>query len=176
MINTIDINKIDIEKYKGLYRKFLDRRETVTLSFMDEKGFPFSSCTPFVELNGKLYVYLSEVAEHFKLMQMNERVDALIIADEVDSNNRFATERVRWSCRPKKIGNDGYEEVFDLFNAKFGEKMMNVLRGMDFSLFELTPESGRYVVGFGLAFDTNIDASQFSHVYAEHKMRKRDGK
>lgn len=176
MTQTIDIKKIDLEKYKGLYREFLDRRETVTLSFIDENGLPFSSCTPFVELNGRLYVYLSEVAEHFKLMQMNERVDALIIADESDTKNRFATERVRWSCSPKKVGNDGFEEVFDLFNVKFGEKMMSVLRGMDFSLFELTPESGRYVVGFGLAFDTNMDASQFSHVYAEHKMRKTGGK
>ena len=45
--------------------------------------------------------------------------------------------------------------------------MMTMLRGLDFSLFELTPDMGRYVVGFGLAFNTNLDGSIFEHVVVD---------
>ena len=47
--------------------------------------------------------------------------------------------------------------------------MMDVLRGLDFSLFELTPLQGRYVVGFGMAFDLDIDANVFTHVVVDKK-------
>lgn len=163
--------KINVEKYKQLYRAFVENKETVTLSFIDEEGRPFSSCTPFVEKDNKLYVYISEVAEHFQLMEKSELVDALVIADEADSNNRFATERARWLCQPKKLGNTGYDDVFHLFDEKFGKKLMDVLRSLDFSLFELNPGKGRYVVGFGLAFDTEIDGSHFTHVTIDHERK-----
>lgn len=47
--------------------------------------------------------------------------------------------------------------------------MMDLLRGLDFSLFELTPLHGRYVVGFGMAFDLDIDAEVFTHVVVDKK-------
>lgn len=158
---------IDVAKYKEMYRTFVDKKETVVLSFIDEHGVPFSSVAPFIEHDGKLYVYISQVAEHYHLMETNRKVDVLIIADEADSNNRFATERARWVCTPKNIGNEGHENIFTAFNEAFGEKMMTMLRGLDFSLFELTPDMGRYVVGFGLAFNTNLDGSIFEHVVVD---------
>lgn len=85
-------------------------------------------------------------------------------ADEAQSNNKFATERARWICTTKNIGNDRHDDIFTLFNDAYGDKLMDVLRGLDFSLFELTPETGRYVVEFGLAFNCTIDGSTFEHV------------
>lgn len=155
---------IDVQKFNEKYQTFVKEKETVILSFIDGDGKPFSSCAPFVEKNNKLYVYISEVAEHYRLMETNDYVDALLIGDEAKANNKFATERARWICRTKNIGNDGHEDIFALFNEAHGEKLMNVLRGLDFSLFELSPEQGRYVVGFGLAFNCTIDGSVFEHV------------
>lgn len=165
---------IDLNKYKSLYHQFVEKKELLSLSFVDENGEPFISCTPFVEYNGKFYIYISEIAEHFELMKANKTVDALIIADQSETKNRFATERARWSCSTKLIGNEDSEHIFRLFNERFGEKMIQTLRNMDFSLFELTPTNGRYVVGFGLAFNTNLDGSNFSHLYREHKTRTVD--
>ena len=73
------------------------------------------------------------------------------------------------SCTSNNIGNEGHEEIFELFNTDHGAKMMDVLRGLDFSLFELTPLQGRYVVGFGMAFDLDIDANVFTHVVVDKK-------
>ncbi|WP_062107982.1 pyridoxamine 5'-phosphate oxidase family protein [Bacillus niameyensis] len=155
---------IDLEKHRDKYRQFKKGRNTLILSMLDDEGKPFSSCAPFVEKDGKLYVYISRVADHYRLLENSKFADALIIADEATTNNKFATERARWSCIPKNIGNDGHEDIFTLFNETCGEKMVEMLRGLDFSLFELTPLQGRYVVGFGLAFDVDLDGSTFTHV------------
>src|SRR5699024_12340112 len=92
--------QIDLNKYKQLYKDFVNKKETVTLSFIKENGEPFSSCTPFVEHDGKIYVYISEIAEHYQLMEQSESVDALIMADEYDTNKLFDKERARWICYP----------------------------------------------------------------------------
>lgn len=155
---------IDLEKHKNNYLSFIDNRQTVILSMLDDDGVPFSSCAPFVKKDGKLYVYISEVADHFHLLANKELVDALLIADEIHTKNAFATERARWKCIPKNIGNDNLEDVFQLFNDIHGKSMIDMLRGLDFSLFELSPQQGRYVVGFGLAFDVDITGDTFTHV------------
>lgn len=165
--------KIDLEKYKESYLEFMESRKSLILNLLDYEGRPFTSCAPFVKKDGKLYIYISQVAEHYHFMEKSKYVDALILADEADSKNPFARERARWRCEAENIGNEGHEEIFQLFNEAYGEKMLNLLRGLDFSLFELTPSEGRYVVGFGMAFDLNIDASTFEHVVVDKKNKAR---
>ncbi|WP_443136976.1 hypothetical protein [Lysinibacillus sp. JNUCC 51] len=48
-------------------------------------------------------------------------------------------------------------------------KMMELLRTLDFSLFELTPLEGRYVVGFGKAFTIDITNDTLVHVVIDKK-------
>ncbi len=158
---------IDLEKYKQMYLDFVDKKQSAVLNFVDEDGKPFSSITPFVKYNNKLYIYISQVAEHYRLTENSEFIDVLLHADESETKNPFATERVRWTCTPKNLGNEGHEEIFELFNGAFNKNLMDMLRGLDFSLFELTPLGGRYVVGFGLAFDLTIDGETFRHVVVD---------
>lgn len=160
---------VDVEKNKENYLQFINKRKNLILSLIDDEGKPFISYAPFVKKDGKLYIYISKIAEHYGYMENNDFVDAFLIADESETNNKFATERVRWSCTSSNIGNDGYEDIFELFNADHGEAMLKLLRGLDFSLFELTPMKGRYVVGFGLAFNIDVDANVFNHVVIDKK-------
>ncbi|WP_186672416.1 HugZ family protein [Sporosarcina sp. BP05] len=160
---------VDLEMNKAKYLQFVASRKNLILNLLDDEGKPFASYAPFVKKDGKLYIYISQIAEHYSFMEKNEYVDALLIADESATINKFATQRVRWSCTPKNIGNEGHDEIFELFNADHGAKMMDLLRGLDFSLFELTPLKGRYVVGFGMAFDLDIDANVFTHVVVDKK-------
>ena len=160
---------IDLEKNKEKYLEFVESRKNLILNLLDDEGKPFTSCAPFIKKDGKLYIYISQIADHYRYMENNDYVDALLIADESATNNPFATERVRWSCTPANLGNEGHEQIFELFNTNYGAKLMDVLRGLDFSLFELTPLQGRYVVGFGMAFDLDIDANIFTHVVIDKK-------
>lgn len=161
------VKTIDLEKNKDKYLKFIEGRKNLTLATLDEEGLPFTSCAPFIQKDGKLYIYISQVAEHYRYMEKNDVVDVFLVADESAVPNTFATERARWRCLPRNIGNEGHEELFALFNEKFDAKMLNVLRDLDFSLFELTPTEGRYVVGFGMAFDVNLDGTTFKHVVVD---------
>lgn len=160
---------VDIDKQRGNYEQFLTSRKQMIISLIDEEGKPFTSNAPFVMKDGKFYIYVSQIAEHYQLLEKNEVADAFFIADEADTPNKFATERARWQCKATNIGNEGHEEIFSLFNEAFGEKMLDVLRGLDFSLFELAPKTGRYVVGFGLAFDLDVESDGFHHVVVDNK-------
>ena len=160
---------VDVEKNKQNYLKFIDNRKNLILSLIDEEGKPFISYAPFVKKDGKLYIYISQIADHYRYMENNDFVDVLLIADESETVNKFGTERVRWGCTSINIGNDGHDDIFELFNADHGAKMVDLLRGLDFSLFELTPLQGRYVVGFGLAFDIDLEANKFNHVVVDKK-------
>lgn len=160
---------VDLEKNKEKYLQFVASRKNLVLSLIDDEGKPFSSYAPFVKKDGKLYIYISQIAEHYGLMEKNEFVDAFLIADESETANKFATERARWTCTSINLGNEGNEDIFELFNTDHGSKMLDVLRGLDFSLFELTPLQGRYVVGFGMAFNMDIDANEFTHVVVDKK-------
>lgn len=158
---------VDVEKHKQMYLDFVETRESAVLNFVDEDGKPFSSIVPFVKKDNKLYIYISEVADHYRLTEKSEFIDVMLRADESATKNPFATERVRFICTPEKLGNEGHEDLFALFDAAFNKNLMDMLRGLDFSLFELTPVTGRYVVGFGLAFDLTIDGETFNHVVVD---------
>lgn len=156
---------IDLDKYKKMYHTFVKHRSTVILSMLDDDGHPFTSCAPFVQKDGKLYIFISEVAEHYRFIEKSTYIDALLIADEDTTKNNFATERVRWKCTALNIGIEEQDDIFDLFYKSHGKSLIDMLRGLDFSLFELTPRQGRYVIGFGMAFDLDdYEGNGFTHV------------
>ncbi|MHA0856795.1 pyridoxamine 5'-phosphate oxidase family protein [Paenibacillus sp. CMAA1364] len=161
--------EVDVEKFKKSYLEFVANRKNAILGLMDDEGKPFISYAPFVKQDGKFYIYISQIADHYRYMENNDFVDVLLIGDESTTANKFATERVRWSCTSINLGNEGNEEIFELFNTDHSVKMMDLLRGLDFSIFELTPTQGRYVVGFGMAFDLDLDANVFTHVVVDKK-------
>lgn len=160
---------LDMQQITQSYKAFLQRKKTCVLSFVDGEGKPFSSTTPFVYLNGKFYVYMSRIAEHYPLMKQSTAVEVLCVADEAATANPFAIERARWQCQPQYLGNTGYEEIFVAFDQKFHANLMVILRSLDFSLFELTPLKGRYIIGFGKAFTIDPITDTLTHIVIDKK-------
>lgn len=154
----------DKEALKAQYQSFAANMKTLMLSTVDEHGKPFLSYAPFVKYDGKFYIYISKIANHFRYMEDNPVVDAMLIEDESKSANLFARKRARFVCSALNVGNSGNDEIFELFAQAFGKSMVDMLRGLDFSLFELTPSEGRYVAGFGQAYDIHLTEDTFVHV------------
>ncbi|MGN7470824.1 HugZ family protein [Brevibacillus sp. SAFN-007a] len=152
------------EAMKVQYQTFAAGMKTLVLSTVDEHGKPFVSYAPFVQTNGKFYIYISKIANHYRYLEETRTVDAMLIEDEAKTANLFARQRARFVCTASNIGNAGHDEIFALFEERFGKSMMDMLRGLDFSLFELAPSTGRYIAGFGQAYDINLAADQFEHV------------
>lgn len=154
----------DNEKMKRRYMEFIDSVQSVTLSTIAEDGSPFVSYAPYVRMNGKLYIYLSKIAQHYRYLEANPRVDIMMIEDESKTNNMFARQRARFACLASKLESEAEDAIFAQFEASFGASMIQMLRGLDFSLFELMPTEGRYVAGFGQAYDIDLEALRFDHV------------
>lgn len=160
----MNIKPMDTEVLKKNYQELVSTTKSIFLSTIALDGSPFLSYAPFVEHEGKVYVYLSKIAEHYHNLEANGAVDIMLAADESASKNIFARERVRFKGTALNVGNEGYEEVFAKFEAKFGVPTFKMLRTLDFSLFEMTLAKGRYVIGFGQAFDVDFLGEHFEHV------------
>ncbi|WP_297990961.1 HugZ family protein [Anoxybacillus sp.] len=157
------------DKKRERYVQFLKECKTLIMSTIDECGHPFISYAPFVMDEGHFYIFISRAAEHFQYIERCERISVLLIADESSSPHLFARERVRFTCKRTHIENEGNDHIFAKFQHIHGEPMINLLRRMDFSLFQLTPIEGRYVAGFGHAFDVDLFGERFAHVVIDQK-------
>ena len=167
---------IDLDTQRAAYHEFVASRRTLVLSTTDPDGRPFISYAPFVVHDGQFHVYVSRIAEHYWHLVNNDRASALLIADEADSPNLFARHRVRFDCTVTRLDDPGesdhgdtHEELFAQFRDRFNASLIDLLRTLDFSLFRLTPSAGRYVVGFGKAFDVDLDGARFDHVVVDKR-------
>ena len=136
--------------------EFLEPFKSLTISSLDENGYPFSSYAPYVKYNNKYYVYLSLMAKHSSNLTQNKIASIFFCEDEQDCKNIFAKKRVSIQCETLKLAQNtqNEEEILNEFKAKFGEEMVNMLKKMgDFYLFEFTPFYGEAVFGFGKAYN-----------------------
>lgn len=163
------MKKINIEETKQQYIEFINNCKSLLISSVNEEGTPFISYAPYVTHEDKIYIYISQISDHYRYVESNERIHVMLIEDEAKSPNIFARQRARWECETANLGNEGHEEIFAKFDDVCGANMMKMLRGLDFSLFELSPLEGRYVIGFGQAFDVSLSGSRFEHVVVDKK-------
>jgi hypothetical protein len=136
--------------------EFLEPIKSLTISSLDDEGYPFSSYAPYVKYNNKYYVYLSLMAKHSLNLTQNKIASIFFCEDEQDCKNIFAKKRVSIQCETLKLAQNtqNEEEILNEFKAKFGEEMVNMLKKMgDFYLFEFTPFYGEAVFGFGKAYN-----------------------
>ncbi len=135
--------------------ELLEKSQTLQMATLDENGMPAISYAPFVRDHlGDFYVFISGLASHTQDLQRQPRVAILLMTDEQATRQIFARTRVTYQCQASVVPREAleYDAVLDALQARFGE-VVGVLRGLaDFVLFRLTPQSGRFVMGFGQAF------------------------
>lgn len=134
--------------------KLLDRK-TLMISTRGLDGEPAISYAPFVQVEGKFYIYLSKAAEHYHNIEKYMRVAIMMIQDEADTQMQFARERLSFKCNAKKLEIVD-DSIWNKFDERFSAGMMNALRGLDFDMFELEVLEGRLVQGFGKAFNIKV--------------------
>lgn len=161
--------EMNLVEQKQAYQTFLQQQKTLMISSITEGGTPLISYAPYVLDHGKLYIYISRISDHYASIQYSPQINVMLIADEENSPNLFARERLRFICETQLVDEVAYPHIFYKFEEKFKKSMIDLLRGLDFSLFELTPVEGRYVVGFGKAFDVNLERDTISHVVIDKK-------
>lgn len=149
-----------IAKAQAEYENFTAQFGSIILSTVDAEGFPNASYTPFVmDEQKQIYIYVSGLATHTKNIYANSKVSVLFIEDEAQTKQIFARRRLSFDCQSNLLERDTsqWTEIVDRFQEKFGE-IIAMLRSLpDFRIFQLTPTKGRFVIGFGAAYEISGD-------------------
>lgn len=154
-----DIEKSEQENHSQKCQLLINSQKTLLLSTVSSQGHPECSYAPYVRGDsGIFYIFVSNLASHTQNMLKNNQACIMFIQPEKDTKNFFARERVSFECSVDKMlkNDDNYDIQLGAMTDKFGKTIV-VLRSLpDFHLLKLKPMSGRYIAGFGQAFDINM--------------------
>jgi putative heme iron utilization protein len=137
-------------------REFREAFRSVMLATVNGEGVPEASYAPCVtDTAGNHYVFVSGLARHTRDLKETGTASALFIEDEQSARNIFARKRLSYQCDATLIPRESSEcdEILYKFRELFGEIVKTLEQLPDFRLFRLSPRFGRYVPGFGQAFE-----------------------
>ncbi|WP_072621786.1 HugZ family protein [Spirulina major] len=151
---------------QSLYLDFPHQFQSLVLSTVSGAGVPHASYAPFV-INAarQVYVLISGLAIHTQNMLTTQRASVMWLEDEAQCQQIFARRRLTYDCTVTVIEREAaeWEAIADQFEARFGA-MVKTLRSLeDFQLVCLTPQGGRFVMGFGAAY--RINGEDLAHLY-----------
>jgi len=152
------------------FKKFKGNVKTLSLSTLTDEAKPNISYAPFIEdENGSFYLFLSQLASHTQDLLTHPVASILLLEDEQDARQLFARQRISYQCQVEVVATEDntYEELLEQFQQRFG-KVIELLGSLpDFKLFRLSPYEGRYVKGFGKAFElTGPNLTELQHIDA----------
>lgn len=151
-------NSQDSQKETAELAQFIDSLKTLIISSLSAESSCISSYSVFVREDDEIYFYTSSVAEHYHSIKANQdKVSLMFIEDEKDAKTILARKRLSAKCDIKFITDEGQRDaIFDKLAAKNpDERAILELKNMkDFHIVRATLKNGRYVKGFGAAYDT----------------------
>ncbi len=142
--------------------------DCLLLSTVTKEGEPLASFAPFVKHQHSFYIFVSDLAQHTQNMGEHPRASVMFIQSEQSARNVYARERAVIQVDVLRVRDEVLkEQVFALMLERHG-KTVDLLRTLDdFKMLELRPTKARYVVGFGKAYDWDIEANEMHHVSAQ---------
>ena len=151
---------MNLDQAQAQYREFLTDFQSLVLGTTTPAGQPDTSYAPFVsDAERNFYCFVSGLSAHTQNLRANPQATVLLIEDEAKSSNIFARRRLSYACTVSWLERDTphWDAIADQFQDQFGE-VVGLLRSLgDFQLVCLTPRSGRFVVGFGAAYQIQGD-------------------
>lgn len=155
---------------------FVRSRKTLQLCSIDPQGHPYASYAPFAIGEQCLYVLLSDIALHAINLRANPQASVLILEDEDTADEVFARIRVNYRIIAEPIAVDSvdWRTGVDTLRQRHGNRIDNLSQLRDFHLFRLAPQGGRYVKGFGRAYDFpagTLNGAGITHLRDGHQPR-----
>lgn len=166
------------EEREELYKQFSGlqkKTKSLILGTVGKQGLPRISYAPYVRMtSGEFCIYLSRLSEHTTELIGNPVASVLLIEDESEASQIFARMRISFLCDAMVIdrGNSEFKNIMNLFAKRFGS-IVDLLTSLpDFVLFRLVPRSGRFIIGFGQAYDLSGEQlDELTHIGPEQLKR-----
>ncbi|MFH4572305.1 heme utilization protein HutZ [Vibrio diabolicus] len=153
-------------------KEFRQERRTLQLATVDAEGRPNVSYAPYVQNQEGYFVLISKIARHARNLLENPNVSLMMIEDEESSKQLFARKRLIFDAVANVVERDTemWQQVVGQMKERFGEIIDGLSQLEDFVLFNLKPESGLFVKGFGQAYQVSgDDLVDFVHLQEGHK-------
>ncbi|WP_261817710.1 heme utilization protein HutZ [Vibrio gallicus] len=152
-------------------QEFRDACQSLQLATITQDGLPHVSYTPFAFDKAGYYILVSDLAVHGQNLKQNKNVSIMMVQDESQAKSIHARKRLTFDTtaehidKQSELGKAGVEALFE----RFGDMAHNLAQLGDFHLYKLTPSNGRYVKGFGKAFNVSgNDLVDFLHLDEGH--------
>ncbi|MCR9924079.1 heme utilization protein HutZ [Vibrio alginolyticus] len=153
-------------------KEFRQERRTLQLATVDAEGRPNVSYAPYIQNQEGYFVLISKIARHARNLLENPNVSLMMIEDEESSKQLFARKRLTFDAVANVVERDTemWQQVVGQMKERFGEIIDGLSQLEDFVLFNLKPESGLFVKGFGQAYQVSgDDLVDFVHLQEGHK-------
>ncbi len=147
------------------YQTLIAKHQSLLLSTASTTNVPDISYAPYIQDQpGVFYIYISELAGHTKNLLANAQASIMFIQDQSEAKNQFARERVIFHCTAVPIDRSSphFQTKLDALQEKFGDTVALLRSLSDFHLFELSAINGRYIAGFGKAYEIDLKNNQIS--------------
>ncbi len=144
---------------------FRDGFRSVLLATADSNARPDASYAPCaLDDEGRIIVFISELASHTRNLHVNPRASLMFIADEGDSRNLFARRRLILSATAEPVprDDDHWQTLMGILRERHGNTIDLLMQLPDFHLFRFTTTDGTWVRGFGQAFPVLNDRLEIS--------------
>ncbi|MEO0769965.1 MAG: pyridoxamine 5'-phosphate oxidase family protein [Cyanobacteria bacterium J06649_4] len=143
------------EKLLQLYQAFPSQFGSVVLGTTSADGKPQASYAPCVIDEFKnIYVFVSGLSAHTQNLTTTGQASALFVEDESKTQQLFARKRLSYDCKAVLLDRESeqWTATAQQFLSRFGN-IVELMMGLpDFRIFQLSPQGGRFVLGFGKAY------------------------
>ena len=127
---------------------------TLYLTINSADKVPEMGVSPFIRRDDSLYIYTSHLSPHVHELIDQGEATCMLCADEGDSQNIWARNRLKFSVKAYEIARDdrNFDELCNNFTLAHGPTMNLIRNFTDFHMIRLTPQKGVLVLGFAKAF------------------------
>lgn len=149
----------EIEEFKSNFN-------SVCLATLGENNEVVCSYAPFVATDLGNYIYISEVSEHFNNIKANpNNIELMFLEDESKAASVILRKRLRYRVDASFIERgEQFDKIYDEFERQTGAEggIKTIRKMLDFHLVKLDFKKGRFVKGFGQAYDINQNVISFA--------------
>jgi putative heme iron utilization protein len=145
----------DLDSLREEYLALRESCEGALLATLEGEWMPAASYAPLAWLDGQAYLFLSELAAHTKNLKRCPSISLLLLEEADRGGNAFVRRRISLRAEARLLARDDarFGAALDEFKRRFGD-VVDLLESLpDFQMFALRLLGGRYIRGFGQAYD-----------------------
>ncbi|WP_257404257.1 HugZ family heme oxygenase [Campylobacter lari] len=150
--------------------EFIAQYNSIILATLTENGETTCSYAPFFRFQSENYIYISQISEHFHNIKTNpNNIEVMFLEDECKASSITLRKRLRYKASASILERDTeFDKKYDEFEKQTkDDKAVKMIRTMlDFHLIKLNFHNGRFVKGFGKAYD--IQDGKIIHIKGKH--------